>query len=304
MTPRRGGSEAVGRGDDRRVGVVEQPGDVAVLGVEPTEAVEQGARRAPDAGGGALLDGLPALRGVEHRLAVLVDHADRLEHAGRHGAAEVGADDRAGVQGEGPDAVGPPPLVSGEGEQHVGRLRLAVAGDGVVGPVVVVGVVEHDVGGAVGPRRDDDDPRPVGPAQRRPEAGGQLEVPEVVGGEVGLVAALVPAERGTPDAGALDEQVQRSTRPLEAVGEGIDRGRAQEVHRFDLDAVDPGQDRRRPLDVAGRHDHGGAGRPERSHGLDADPRRPTGDDGDPVRQVDAVDDVVGGGGDPEARAER
>jgi hypothetical protein len=65
-------------------------GDVAVLAVDAAEAVERGARRAPDRGRGSFRDGLEPGRPPGCR-------DDGLGLVRRHVTAEVRVDDRAGM---------------------------------------------------------------------------------------------------------------------------------------------------------------------------------------------------------------
>src|SRR3954469_2337661 len=95
------------------------PGDVAVLEVDPAEAVEPGAGRGPDRGRGALLRRLE----VDQRPTLLVDPAHRDLLLERQVALQRG-EDAAGVQRERPDPGGGPELVEPDREEDVRRLRL------------------------------------------------------------------------------------------------------------------------------------------------------------------------------------
>jgi hypothetical protein len=104
--------------------------------------------------------------------------------------------------------------------------------------VLVVRVVPHDVRAAVAPRRHGDDTGALRPDESRPQAEAEPEVPEVVGGEVGLMAVRVARQRRRHHAGAVDEDVQRPAGGDEPLRERVDRLGVEQVHRCDLDAFD------------------------------------------------------------------
>ncbi len=116
----------------------------------------------------------------------------------------------------------------------------------------------------------------------------------MVGREMQFIATCVAREGRAPDARAVDEDVQRLSGGKEPRGEGIDRGRIEQVHRLDLD-VDPAKPGRGLVAVARRHDHPGAGGSQRTRGFHADAGMAAGHDRDLAGQVDALDNVVGGG---------
>jgi hypothetical protein len=104
-----------------------------------------------------------------------------------------------------------------------------------------------------------DDLRMVPADQGRAEASYELEVFEVIGSELHLKSARVEGQvRHRHDSGAVHQDVYGNAPCQAAVGEGVDRGRVQEVHRLDLDALDTGELRCGPRSIAGGHDHSGA----------------------------------------------
>ena len=83
---------------------------------------------------------------------------------------------------------GSPPVES-QREQGVGGLGLAVGLPLVVRPAFEVGILEIDRGEPSGRARQGDHPRAFGPGQGGQEPERQLEMAEVVGGELAFIAA-------------------------------------------------------------------------------------------------------------------
>ena len=149
--------------------------DIAILAVGAALAFELRTRCTPDRRGRTLRNGLQVLRGIDHRPALLVHEACRLECRRVVGSRQVRPDDRAGMDGEGAHAVRLPSRVQRDREQDVGRFRSPVDQKRIVGATLEVGIVEYD-------RREDvtsrTQRRHTGAPrleQARPERGGQLE---------------------------------------------------------------------------------------------------------------------------------
>ena len=109
------------------------------------------------------------------------------------GAADVAlqrSGDPARMRRVGGDPVAGPPPGRLDREQHVGGLGLPVCAERVVGAEAVVQVVEDDRGAQMAAGAHRDDPGAPGGRERVMEAERQREVPEVVGGELHLVAAI------------------------------------------------------------------------------------------------------------------
>lgn len=64
---------------------------------------------------------------------------------------------------------------------------------------------------------------------------------QVVGGELSFAPFGIAEQRRRHDAGAEDQQVQRSAAGKEAPGEGTDRGGVGQLHLGHLDLGEPGQ---------------------------------------------------------------
>ncbi|HKA88441.1 MAG TPA: hypothetical protein VKE22_12290 [Haliangiales bacterium] len=111
-------------------------------------------------------------------------------------------------------------------------------------------IVEVHRGARVAARRQRRHPRAVRRAQRRPQAHGELEMPDVVGRQLRFEPARVAGERGRHDARVVHQHVQGTPRRREARGERIDRRGVEEIERVDLDACDAGDGGARR--VAGR----------------------------------------------------
>ena len=80
----------------------------------------------------------------------------------------------------------------------------------------------------------------------------------MVGGELRLVAPGVARERARHDAGAVHQDVQRLAGGEEAVREGVDRGRVEQVHRSIATPSSPAKRLAGAVHVAGRDDDLGA----------------------------------------------
>src|SRR5438874_12463203 len=95
-----------------------------------------------------------------------------------------------------------------EREEGVRGLRLPVRDPLVVRTALEVRVLEVDSSIRVPSRRQSDDARAVRLAQRRPEARSELEVAEVVRGELRLEAPPIPDEWSRHDPGVVDQDVK------------------------------------------------------------------------------------------------
>ncbi len=201
-------------------------------------------------------------------------------------------DDDARMQGVTPDPVAGPAPVQFHGEEHVGGLGLAV-GQVTLETGGEVRVVPADVADPMGAGGHVHDPGAVRGTQRGPHAEGQLEVPEMVGRERRLVTARVQDPPGRAAAGVVDQDVQRAAGIDEPGGEGVDRGRVEQVQPVDLDAFEPGQRGGGAAGVARPRDDGRARPAERAGGLQAEPGVTAGDDHVRTGQVDALEHLAG-----------
>ena len=131
----------------------------------------------------------------------------------------------------------------------------------------------------------------------------QHEMAEMVGAELGLEAVGGAAERGGHHPGIGDDDVERPAVGDEGVGAGAHAGQRGEVELDDLEAAAAGIGRLahrlgRPLrlvEIAGGADDLGAVGDERARRLDAEPGRDAGDEHALAGEVDAGEDLVGGG---------
>jgi hypothetical protein len=147
----------------------------------------------------------------------------------------------------------------------------------------------------VSTRGHHDDAGVAGCGQRVVQTGGQREMAEVVGAELGLPALRGPAVRGVHHAGVVHQDVERS---VPGGGERVDTRQIGEIELFDDDVGATGG----VGDVGGDR-HLGAGVGEGPGGLHADAGGPAGDDRAPARQVDSVDDLQGRAGAAELAAD-
>jgi hypothetical protein len=277
--------------------------DVAIGAVDAAHAVEPRARRAPDRRGGALRGGLLVVLWIDDRLAVLADDLAGFDLGLGHVTDEVRRD-AARVHGESADA---PPLgdrIERDGEQGIGRLRLAVCQPGVIGAALEVGIVEVDARAPVPVRAERDHAGTLGADEAGPEAAGELEVAEVVAGELGLVAAGIARERRRHHARVVDEDVEHVGRGEDASGEAIDRRGIEQVHGVENDVGQVAKSRLGLLRIAGGHEDLRARRVEGAHGLEADPGVAPGDDDALAPEVDAADHLLGRRGGAKAGTDR
>jgi len=119
-----------------------------------------------------------------------------LEFVVGHVPEKVGHDTTR-MYGEGANVVGFATAIEFDGKEDVRRFRLAVRLPLVVGTVFEVEIVEIHVGALVTARGEGDDASAVGVEERGPEAHGELEMAQVIGSELGFVAAGV-AYQGRP----------------------------------------------------------------------------------------------------------
>jgi len=131
----------------------------------------------------------------------------------------------------------------------------------------------------------------MGALQGGPQPRRQLEVTQVVGGELHFVTARIAGQRHGHDARTVDQDVQRRAASEETFGESIDGGRIGEVHRLDFD-IDALESLARLGEVASRDDDAGAGGVEGPGGFGTDTRVATGHDGGLAGQVDAGEHLV------------
>lgn len=137
----------------------------------------------------------------------------------------------------------------------------------------------------------------MGRAQCGQQSQGQLEVAEVVGHELRLVTARVQSPLGGGhDPGVVEQDLERTAGVQVAGGEGVDRGRVQQVEPADLDALDAGEGRCRAIRAARADGDRGAGLGQRTGDLQAEPDVAAGDDDVRARQVDAREDLISGRG--------
>jgi hypothetical protein len=124
-------------------------------------------------------------------------------------------------------------------------------------------------------------------------------VAEVIGGELEFVPLGAEPKFGDGhDAGVVDQDVQRAGVVLD---QAVDRGAVEQVqlrHRDRLvggAGADVGGDALGRSQVACGDERLGAGRGQRAGGLHADTARSAGDQRATAAQVDAGDDIGGGG---------
>ena len=149
-------------------------------------------------------------------------------------------------------------------------------------------------------RAERDHARAFGGCQGGPEAAGELEVAEVVGGELRLVATGVARQRRRHHARVVDEDVERLDRGDDAGCEAIDRGGIEQVHRVENDVGHVAKSGLGLPRIARGHEDLRARRAEGADGLEADPRVASGDDHALAPEVDTADHVFGGRGGAEA----
>jgi hypothetical protein len=280
-----------------------EPGDLAVLEVEPAASGELGRRGGPDLGGRPGLGGLESRGRLGGRVAVLVDPAER-DHLLAREVALQRRQDPAGVQRERADASVGRERVELHGEEDVGGLRLPVGRPLVVGlgaPVEVVEAHRRAVVPAGGHRHH---PRVAAALDRRPQPVDQREVPEVVGGELGLPARPHPDLRGRHDPGVVDHHVDRAAGVQEVAGEGGDAVEVTEVEGGELDTLDPVERLLRRVRATGGDDDVGAGGGQGAGRLEAESRVAARDDREAAGEVDAVQHLAGGGRRAESGSDR
>ena len=206
------------------------------------------------------------------------------------------------VHGVAADAVRRPAPVELDREEHVGQFRLGVGGASVIAGGEV-GVVPADRAEALGAGGDVDDSRALGGAQRGQEGERELEVAEVVGRQLHLVAACVPL-RPAGGAGVVDQDVERTDAAEPAGREVLDRSGVDEVEPGDFDALDAGEGVGGAAGVA-RGDRDRCASPGKCAGdFEADAGVATGNDRVVARKVYAGEHVLGGRGGRERRADR
>jgi hypothetical protein len=157
-------------------------------------------------------------------------------------------------------------------------------------------VIPTDVGLAVGSGRDGDHAGAVRGAQGRQQALGELEVAEVVGGELLFVAACVEDPRtGGHDAGVVDQDVQGASRGAVPRCERVDRCRVGKVEVVGLDVVDAGECGGGAVGMAHADEHRGARAGQCAGGFESNAAVSCRDDDVVAGQVDARKHVLGGG---------
>jgi hypothetical protein len=114
-----------------------------------------------------------------------------------------------------------------------------------------------------------------------------------------LVASPVTGELVRHYARAIDQNMHRLAGRQEPLGEGVNRQRIEQIHRFDLN-INPGQRRRRPMDIARWDNDSRTRRPQLTRSLPAKAGITARNDCGLTREVDAPDDLGGGRGGIEA----
>src|SRR5260370_15066457 len=112
--------------------------------------------------------------------------------------------------------------VERKGEERFGRFRLPVRDPLVVSAPLKVWIVEVDCGAEVSSRGKRDHSRAVRASQRRPKSRRELEVAEMVGGELRLDAAGVPRQRSRHDARVVDESMDGAAGGEESLSKRVD----------------------------------------------------------------------------------
>src|SRR3954452_5238339 len=225
-------------------------GNVAGRAVDAAHAVELRRRGSPHCRRGALLGRLELAYGI----AVVVEPSGGMHLLAREVALQ-GGHDPAGVHGERADPLVLAERVELEGEQAVGRLRLAVGLPLLVRIALELQVVEADRADPVSRRGELDHARAAAARERGPEEVREDIVAEVVGRELALPAWSDAELRRRHDAGVVDEQIEL------AVG-------LEEELREAVDALDPGELGARMVHPSRGHDNAGSGALQRPHRLE------------------------------------
>jgi hypothetical protein len=155
-------------------------------------------------------------------------------------------------------------------------------------------------------RRNGNDTCAFSADQGWPKPRDELEVAQVVGGELEFVAARIPPQvvQGH-DTGIVDEDMEGQPRVKEVLGEGIDGRRIGQVHRLNFNtSANLGGIPAGAFDIAGRHDHPCARQGERSRRVETKAGVTARDDGYFSNQTDARDDIRSGRGGGEAGVDR
>jgi len=208
------------------------------------------------------------------------------------------------VHREGADALSLAEPVQLHGKEHIGRLGLAIGLPPVVAAMEEVGIGEIHLSALVAPGGERHHPRPPRAPQRGPEPRRELEMPQVVGGELGFIAPRIPLEGRGHDAGVVDEHVQGPPRGQELGRIGVDGPGVEQVQLAQFHA---GEGAKRPtglVGVAGRHEHGRPGLDQGPGRLQAEAGGAARDDGDLALQADPAQGLSGRGSGPETGADR
>src|SRR6266496_2553140 len=128
-------------------------------------------------------------------------------------------------------------------------------------------------------------------------------MPQMVRREMEFIAPRVAQEWRASYACAVHEDVQRRACGKKLHGEGIDRGRVDQVHCLNLDPVKSLKPGRGLVVIARRDDYPGTGCMQHSRGLQTDAGRAAGDNGYFAAQVNSADDLAGCRGSSKARAD-
>ena len=178
----------------------------------------------------------PCSGGLEERiqLALLVVPAQRRLLVHREMPLQRRAD-AARVHGEGAHAAPAAERVEVQGEQGVDRLGLRVGGPLVVVAAHEVRIGEVEPAARMSAGRERHHAGLARGHEQRPEPRRQLEVAEMVGGELALVAARIPGQRTGHDGGVVHEQIERPGGGGAGRGKRVDRRRQRQIEREDLD---------------------------------------------------------------------
>ena len=175
---------------------------------------------------------------------------------------------------------GAPRLIEADGEECVGGLGAAVGHPLVVFGALEVRIFEIGRADAVADRTERNHARAVGGLQRGPETRGELEVAEMVGGELRFVAARVAHQGRGHDGGVVDEDVELLGAREETAGESVDALGIGEIERGLFDIGDADERLLRFVRRARGDDDDGAGAGERFRGFETEAGIAAGDDGD------------------------
>src|SRR4029077_16332552 len=109
-------------------------------------------------------------------------------------------------------------------EQDVGRLGLTIGRPRIVGTALKIDVVEHDGRKTMPPPRKRHDASALRLLQGRPKLSRELEMAEMVGGELKFMTSAVAAKLGhRHDAGTCDQDMEEQSSLQESVHKSRNR---------------------------------------------------------------------------------